>query len=306
MLRLFDRNGVDITNQTAYCDNPACLGEPWCTAWGICQASEAETATHIMQPQQQEEACGSGLLKEEQEYDNIFMKLSQQMESSSTLCQQESSSSTFLPDIDLPESSFTPLCLPVESSSTPLCHPLPAESTSTIHCDSSSSSRQEKPDTARFAKPKSEEEVAVALRNAVPKKTRSDTEYCTRVWKAWRESRIDCGYDVPAILEMDSKTMAYWLTRFVLEVRKIDGCEYPPNTLHHIVCGLMRHLRNESKPDIDFFKDVEFSSFTASLNAEMKQLQSMGIGSTRRQDEPLTEEEGELLWEKNILGDHSP
>ncbi len=43
----------------------------------------------------------------------------------------------------------------------------------------------------------------------------------------------------------------------------------------------------------------------SSLNAEMKRLQSMGIGSNRRQAEPLTKEE-ELLWEKKILGDHTP
>ncbi len=51
---------------------------------------------------------------------------------------------------------------------------------------------------------------------------------------------------------------------------------------------------------------AEFSSFTASLNAEMKRLQSMGIGSNRRQAEPLTNEEEELLWGKKIVGDHTP
>ncbi len=74
----------------------------------------------------------------------------------------------------------------------------------------------------------------------------------------------------------------------------------------HIICGIMRHLRCNSKPEIDFFKDAEFTSFTSSLNAEMNRLQSMGIGSNHRQAEPLTNEEEELLWEKKILGDHTP
>lgn len=25
-----------------FCDNPACLGEPWCSVWGICKAQEPE------------------------------------------------------------------------------------------------------------------------------------------------------------------------------------------------------------------------------------------------------------------------
>lgn len=38
----------------------------------------------------------------------------------------------------------------------------------------------------------------------------------------------------------------------------------------------------------------------------MKRLQSASIGSIKKQAEPLTMEEEEQLWEKKILGDHSP
>ena len=45
-------------------------------------------------------------------------------------------------------------------------------------------------------------------------------------------------------------------------------------------------------PEIDFFKDAEFKSFVASLNAEMKRLQSNGIGSTHKQAEPINNGRG--------------
>ena len=90
---------------------------------------------------------------------------------------------------------------------------------------------------------------------------------------------------------------------FILEARKKTGEVYPPNTLHHIVCGLMRYVGN---PQVDFFRDPQFSSFRASLDAEMKRLQANGIGSRKKQAEILTEEEENTLWDKGLLGDATP
>ena len=68
----------------------------------------------------------------------------------------------------------------------------------------------------------------------------------------------------------------------------------------------MRHLRWTGKPHIDIFRDEEFAEFRASLDAEMKRLQSQGIGSKKRQAEILTEDEEESLWQKGLLGDATP
>ena len=68
----------------------------------------------------------------------------------------------------------------------------------------------------------------------------------------------------------------------------------------------MRHLRWNGKPEIDFFKDEKFANFKSTLDAEMKRLQAQGVGFKRRQAEIITPEEEDLLWEKKLLGDHSP
>ena len=49
----------------------------------------------------------------------------------------------------------------------------------------------------------------------------------------------------------------------------------------------------------------DFTEFCATLDTEMKRLQALGVGSKKKQAEPLTEEE-EILWQKGLLGDHSP
>ena len=38
----------------------------------------------------------------------------------------------------------------------------------------------------------------------------------------------------------------------------------------------------------------------------MKRLTAIGLGSKKRQAEPLSEENEEQLWEKGLLGDHNP
>ena len=70
---------------------------------------------------------------------------------------------------------------------------------------------------------------------------------------------------------------------FILEVRKQDGSEYPLNTLHHLICGIMRYLRQKGRLELNFFKDTSFAEFRLSLDAEMKRLQSNGLGSKRKQ-----------------------
>ena len=68
----------------------------------------------------------------------------------------------------------------------------------------------------------------------------------------------------------------------------------------------MQNLQENGRPDIDFYKDPPFAEFRATLDGEMKELQSFGIDSKKRQAEPLTEEEEEQLWQTGQLGQNSP
>ena len=80
--------------------------------------------------------------------------------------------------------------------------------------------------------------------------------------------------------------LANHISRFNLEVRKKDGTEFPPESLHHLVCGIQRHLRFHGNPAVDFFKDAPFAEFRMTLDTEMKRLQSCGLGqSERRQNQ---------------------
>ena len=160
----------------------------------------------------------------------------------------------------------------------------------------------------RFAPPMSDNEVQQVKKAAVPKTTQRDTSWCINLWKEWRDDRNSRSEEqIPSdICALSPHVLQRWLSRFVLEVRKKGGTEYHPDTLYHIVCGIMRFLRQNGKPEVDFLKEEAYADFRSTLDAEMKRLKRAGVGSHKRQAEPLTQEEEELLWEKRILGDHSP
>ena len=158
----------------------------------------------------------------------------------------------------------------------------------------------------RFGTPVTNEEVENAKRAAVPPKTWQDTQYCVRMFSAWRESRVEeTGTVIPPLIELTEEDLAHWMTRFILEIRKKDGSPFLSDSLTHIVSGIMRHLRCNGKPSLDFYKDPAFSEFRRSLDAEMKRLKSSGESCKKKQAEPITEEE-EMLWKMKLLGDHNP
>ena len=96
----------------------------------------------------------------------------------------------------------------------------------------------------------------------------------------------------PTELVSDPQQLSYWLERFVLEIRMKNGSEYNPNSLHHLVCGILRHNRVANLA-IDFFKDPDFACFRMTLDSEMKRLRKLGKGSVKKQAEPIKVTEGE-------------
>ncbi len=67
MLRFVDDKQRDITHlydcPSQFCENPSCLGEPWCSAWGVCAQEPSQTGTARM----------------ENVLDDLFLELSQQL-----------------------------------------------------------------------------------------------------------------------------------------------------------------------------------------------------------------------------------
>ena len=113
--------------------------------------------------------------------------------------------------------------------------------------------------SGRYATPKTDQEILDARQNAIPKATQDDTKYCYKLFHEWSIARQDATNEkIGELCEMTDSEIQHWMTRFILEIRKRDGNEYSPNTLHHVTAGIMRHLRWNGRPDIDFFPRQSF------------------------------------------------
>ena len=96
------------------------------------------------------------------------------------------------------------------------------------------------------------------------------------------EKPFSSTFDELSLTEMD-----FWLSRFVLEVRKANGDSYPPNSLCQLVCGLQWHLRNHGHANVKLFEDPALHGFRSTLDEEMKRLNATGNYVNKKTNKPL-------------------
>ena len=110
--------------------------------------------------------------------------------------------------------------------------------------------------------------------------------------------------DIPQLHEMNADVMNYWMQRFIVQDRRKDGAEYPPKSLYLIACGLLRHLRNNSVYDKNFFDEnnLDFVELRKVLDAQMKTPINKGLGCNLKQADPISRGDEAKLWDTNVFG----
>ena len=67
---------------------------------------------------------------------------------------------------------------------------------------------------------------------------------------------------------MPSANLAYWMGKFVLEVCKKDGKEYPPKTLYALVCCFKRYYEQNGVFDVNPLSSSDARFGTAGFNSD--------------------------------------
>ncbi|CAB3980436.1 Hypothetical predicted protein [Paramuricea clavata] len=110
------------------------------------------------------------------------------------------------------------------------------------------------------------------------------------------------------LCSMTTRTLNFWLIKFVQEVCDKDGKPYPGRTVYQIIRSLKRHLDENGRAEANILNaNNHWQTFRRVLDSEMKgthrEGESLAENRTRREKEAITDNEEGLLWSKGLLGD---
>ena len=147
----------------------------------------------------------------------------------------------------------------------------------------------------------------------VPKNTSVSTRWAMKNLSDWYADYNTLNPEHPCPSEILSplckaEILNDWLCVFVTETRTKNGEMYPPGSIHSLLTGILRNMR-ENNPDYPNFLNKDnpvFRKFMVSLDNVFKSLRSSGIGAESKHTEGISNEEEDSLWTSDVLNDTSP
>ena len=127
-------------------------------------------------------------------------------------------------------------------------------------------------------------------------------------WRFYRNSLPYMGniyVDLDDDDTLEPQHLEFAVCRFITEVKKLDGTDFPPKTLKDIVLCLQFYLESRGYA-WHLIDDIEFKSIRYTLDNLMKSHTSQGLGNFVRQAQILIFDDEELMWQKGVLGTDTP
>ena len=149
---------------------------------------------------------------------------------------------------------------------------------------------------------------------SVADNTKKKIKGAVNTFEKWRDERnkiarrdpsLNISIISPELEVMTKDELCYSLSRFICEVIKEDGEDYPGQSLYELVINLQMHLEQLGKT-YKFLSEESFLQVKNTLDHTMKQRAAAGLGVNKKKAETISIEEEELLWQRGILGDTTP
>jgi hypothetical protein len=162
-------------------------------------------------------------------------------------------------------------------------------------------------DQQRFVSP--DKSLSSYQSGFIPKNTQCNNKWAVKNFEDWKESynaRHPEDRCLDGVLLFSEASL--WLQRYILGTRKKDGTKYPPKTLHLLLCGLQRYMR-DSKDNSFNISDKENPNFKKLYNtcdSYYRQLREEGVINDVKPTEILTKEDEIKLWDSGVLSVSNP
>lgn len=141
--------------------------------------------------------------------------------------------------------------------------------------------------------------------------TTKKIRWVTKMYGEWRLVRnlnpnvrnIVC--DMDDISSLTISNVVEGICRFLTEIKKLDGSEFPGKTLYDLVICLQFHLETKGF-SWKFLSDNHFKDIRFTLDNLMKDRCARGIGVNVRKAQVLSQFHEEIFWSMGLLGTKDP
>ena len=162
-----------------------------------------------------------------------------------------------------------------------------------------------------FKQPLKEEDLEELSHKNFAPDTMKKVKWAMKMFKEWCDNRnllpnleaITCDLDNKS--SIDKGALIFALTRFLSEIKKLDGSHYPGKTLYDILIYVQFHLETLGF-GWQLLNDEAFREVKFTLDNLMKLRVSQGIGITVKKAQFLSPVDEDFLWNLGLLGTHTP
>ena len=163
----------------------------------------------------------------------------------------------------------------------------------------------------KFKEPLSPDVMMSMSRKSFSDETMKKVMWIRNMFSDWRQFRnqspvlqnVEC--DIECIGSFSKEELCGVLCKFITEVKKVDGTDFPPRTLYDIIICMQFWLESNGI-NWRLVSDGDLQDLKFTLDNLMKQRAASGVGNNVRKAEILTFTDEDLLWSLGLLGCHSP
>jgi len=146
----------------------------------------------------------------------------------------------------------------------------------------------------------SDSDIAELQAKADNANTKRSTKTWMKVLSSWCSSRSVSD----KIEKLEPDELDKLLNKFYVEVKKIDGTDYEPESLKIMQAATDRYLKDAGYK-YSVTRSREFCNSQKTLHAKAVSLREQGKGKRPNKSSPLTTSDEEKLWAEGELGDHN-